>query len=144
VEPDADELAALVDERTDVGILAVAAPLQELDGDLDQTLRRVRQVQAHDAAGLVEPAVVLDEVQAEELLPIGVPVGPDPLEHTGPVVERVRQDAHLRVLERNELSVEERPRGLRRRTTPQRRPRPGQLLHHGLPLSVRCTVHRKR
>ena len=135
----ADELAALVDERAHVAILAIARAREELDADFDQPLRRIGKVEAHDAAGFVEPAVVLEQVQAIQLPLLRIPVGADPLEDAGAVVEGVRQDAHLGVTQGNELPVEERPRGVRCRAAAQRGRRPGQLLHHDVGPSVRFT-----
>ena len=139
VQPHADELAALVHERPHVAVLAIAAPREELDGDVHEPLRGVREVEAHDPAGPVEPAVVLEQVQPVQLAVLGIPIRADPLEDTGAVVEGVRQDAHLRVAQGNELPVEERPRGVRCRAAAQRGRRPGQLLHHDAGPSVRFT-----
>src|SRR5439155_24918311 len=64
-----------------------------------------------------------------ELFVLRVPVGTDALEDAGPVVERVRQDAHLGVPNGDELAIEEGKRGIWGGAPSQRR-RSGQLLHH--------------
>src|SRR5258708_4618284 len=113
-----------------VAVLAVAALAEQLDRDLDQALRGVREIEPHDLAGLVEPAVVLDEVQSIELLVVGVPVRAHTLEDAGAVVEGVGQDTDLGVLHWDELAIEEGPRGVRRRAPAQLGLWAGQLLHH--------------
>src|SRR5947207_12948440 len=64
-----------------------------------------------------------------ELFVLRVPVGTDALEDAGPVVERVRQDAHLGVPNGDELAIEEGKCGIWGGAPSQRR-RSGQLLHH--------------
>src|SRR5207244_12480769 len=59
VEPDPDERARLIGDGPDVGVLAVAALAEELEGDADQIVDRVRKRNTHDPAGAVEPGVVL-------------------------------------------------------------------------------------
>src|SRR5207302_10721849 len=82
-----------------------------------------------DPAGAVQTLVVLLEMEAVQLAFLGIPVGADPLEDAGSVIERMGEDAHLRVAHRNKRSIEEGPRGIWRGPTPKRG-RSGQLLHH--------------
>ena len=63
----------------------------------------------HEQVRAVNPLVVGYELQAEELLLVGVPVGADPLEDGRPVVEAVRHDVDVRLAQRDELTPEERP-----------------------------------
>ena len=129
VQPDADERARFVRDGPDVRVLAVAALSEELEGDADQVLCRVGQSDPHDPAGAVQTLVVLLEMEAVELAFLGIPVGADPLEDAGSVIERMGEDAHLRVAHRDKRSIEEGPRGIWRGATPKRG-RSGQLLHH--------------
>src|SRR3989442_1078756 len=68
-------------------------------------------------------------MEGVELFVLRVPVGTDALEDPGPVVERVREDAHLGVTNGDELAIEEGKRGIWGGAPSQRR-RSGQLLHH--------------
>src|SRR2546430_14258385 len=68
-------------------------------------------------------------MEGVELFVLRVPVGTDALKDACPVVEGVRQDAHLGVPNGDELAIEEGQRGIWGGAPSQRR-RSGQLLHH--------------
>src|SRR5438128_12651935 len=74
-----------------------------------------------------------------ELFVLRVPVGTDALEDAGPVVERVRQDAHLGGPNGDELAIEEGKRGSWG-GAPSPRRRSGQLLRHA---HTRCSATRR-
>src|SRR5439155_11387994 len=114
VESDADKLAGRVDDRPDIRVLAVPALPEELDGDVHEVLRGMREGKSHDPARAEEPLVVLAEVQPVELLLVGVPVRPDPFKDTRAVVEGMGHDADLRLADRNELPTQVRPGGVGR------------------------------
>src|ERR1700752_4833518 len=57
----------------------------------------------------MNPRVVGNEFEAEELLLLRTPVGADALEHGGAVVEAMGHDVDVRVAQRHEFATEERP-----------------------------------
>ena len=50
-----------------------------------------------------------DQVERQELLLLGIPVGADSFENGGPVVEGMGHDVDVRIAQRHELAPEERP-----------------------------------
>ena len=135
MQSDPDQGARLVGDRADVGVLAVAAFPQQLEGDADEVVDAVGERNPHDPAGPLEAAVVLLEVKPVELLLLSVPVSADAFEDARAVVEGVSEDADPSLQDRHEFPVEERPSRIGGRATSQRG-RFGQLLHHA---NLLCT-----
>src|SRR5581483_12144914 len=90
VHADADDLARLVGQRSDVDVLAVAVLADELPGDLRQLVDRLLEPDAKNPTRALESLVVLAQPEQVDLLVGLVPVAPDPLEAAGSVVESVR------------------------------------------------------
>src|SRR5262249_17225951 len=84
---------------------------QELDERLGQRVRSVGQRHVEQARGLEEALEVLVRAEDEELLLLRVPVRAESGEHAGAVVERVSQNADLRLFVRNDAAVKERMPG---------------------------------
>ena len=131
VEADSDRLGALVDDRSQVDVLAQPIATQELDGDLGELLGRLADLHHQEARRRADPLVMRQELEAEELLLVGVPVGADALEDGGAVIEAVGHDVDVRVAQRHELAAEERPQ-LGGRLHRRGRASPLLLQHSGL------------
>src|SRR5207247_4598740 len=63
-------------------------------------------LQLQEAGGPVDALEVRQQVEAEELARIGIPVRADPLEDSGAVVEGVGHDADARLGQRHEVAAE--------------------------------------
>src|SRR2546428_417399 len=110
VETDTDELAGLEYDGPDVGVFAITALPEELDGDVYEVLDGVRDRKSHDPARFRKARVVLPEMQPVELLLVGVPVRPDPFEDARAVVEGMGHHADLGLADGDELAAEVGPR----------------------------------
>ena len=102
-----DQLLALVGERPDVQVLAVATAPEQIHGDVAQVFGTVRDVHEHHPTALEKAVVVLPHAEDEQLALVFVPVSADALEYGRPVVEGVGHNADLRIFDRNYLSTEE-------------------------------------
>ena len=83
---------------TDVHILPVTVLLKQVDSDLAQVISRIRQVDPQDLAAAQQALVVLTQAEHVHLAVLFVPVAPNTLENSGPIVEGVGHDAYLRIL----------------------------------------------
>ena len=106
VQADADLLRGLVEEGPDVDVLAPAVAAEQLGGDGAELLGAQRELHEQDLRALPQTVVVLGHPQREELLLLLDPVGADPLEAAGAVVEGVGQDPQPRVRVAADLPVE--------------------------------------
>ena len=81
MEPDADLAGRLVERRPDVDVLAEAVPADRLDDQAGQLVDRRDRSSIRSIRGVEPDALdVLADLQAVELLLVGVPVGADALE----------------------------------------------------------------
>ena len=106
VQSHADDFARLVEDRADVGILAEAISSKELDGDPGELLGGVPQLKLEEPRGSVNPLEMRQQVEAVELLLLGVPVAAHALEDRRPIIERVGHHADLGLGQRDEVTVE--------------------------------------
>src|SRR5438105_9526120 len=101
-----DDRRGLVRDRShvDVGLIAVAP--DHLTGQLAQLLDRFIELDLEQRRRLHEALVVLGELEEVDLPVIRVPVAPNAFEAPGPVIERMRPDADLGVLEGDDRALE--------------------------------------
>ena len=81
-----DPLGALVRQRPDVEVLAVAALSNQLDSDVAEVVSGVWDVQQHDSATLKQALVVLPQSEDEHLPFFFAPVPANSLEYRRSVV----------------------------------------------------------
>src|SRR5665213_1556962 len=105
VEPHAEELFALVEQRPDVGVAAEAVPAAQLQGDLGQLVVGVREIHEQQVARAPQPPVVGDRLEDVELLRLVAPERSDPLEAPGAVLQRVGQQAQRGLAVRHEAAT---------------------------------------
>ena len=101
-----DRLGALVDAWPNVHVLFEGIPLQKLNHNPFDRLHVWEWVHEHDLARGAQPLQVLGDLQRVELPLVGVPVGANPFEGCRAVQERVRHDAHLRIGQRPEVTLQ--------------------------------------
>ena len=95
----ADLLGRLVDQRAHVDVLAKLARTHNGAGDVDQLVVGMRDRHAQDLGGLPQTLEVLPRAEEVHLAVVVVPIAADALDYAGPIVERVRHDAHPGVSE---------------------------------------------
>src|SRR5262249_4791536 len=108
VQAHADDLVAVEREWPGVRVLAQTLGADQFQEVLDQLFGGPGQLHAEQARRLEEAAEVVEGTEDEELLLLGVPVGPQPGEHSGAVVQPVRHDADPRLRVRDDSTPEER------------------------------------
>jgi len=87
-------------------VLAVLAPPDQLDGHGAELLDALPDVDAEQSGGVQEAAEVLLQLDQVDLIPLLAPVPPDALEASRTVVERMRGDRDLRLIDRHEPAVQ--------------------------------------
>ena len=101
-----NRLGALVDAWPNVHVLFERIPLQKFNHDPFNRLHVWEWVHEHDLARGAQSLQVLGHLQRVELLLVCVPVGANPFKGRRAIQERVRHDAHLRVGQRSEVTLQ--------------------------------------
>src|SRR4029077_20080454 len=109
VEADADLFARREEEGSNVNVGLELVTPQQLERELDELLRRVRDGETHYVRRTPQSFVVCLRLQQKKLLALGVPVSPDAFEDPGAVVQGMGHQSELDVVVAAELTVVEDP-----------------------------------
>ena len=105
VQPHADVFVRFVRERAHVDVAAEVVARADLDGEIAQLARRVRQLDHQDARRLREPVEVVGELEQVQLFLARVPEAAHAFEAPGAVLQAVGEQADLRVVVAREAAV---------------------------------------
>ena len=105
MQPDADILVGLVRERAQVDVGSETVAHAQLDAQLAQFRRRVRERHHQDARGLGQPRVVGTDFEQVEFLLARAPKPAHTFEAAGTILQSVREQTDFRVVVAREASV---------------------------------------
>src|SRR5579863_9559869 len=104
-EPHADCFVGFVDEWTHVNFALEFVACAKLQRDLDELVRRLRELHHQNLRGVVQAAIVVARVQNVELALVRFPESADAFEASGTILKSVRQKADFGVGVPLKLSV---------------------------------------